>query len=215
MITTALAFVALAQQAGTSVVAVYPDDPTSWSLDYPVRIEPYVSEYYNCLRGGSYSIGDDVTFESQYRKDLPRCASAATRLEAEANKALRESGGADATPPAEVALVFERARRIHIARGQSLDLVVRTGLAKSAGYAPDARCAADVQTLVDQRASYMDAEALRIEALTGQQRHTAEEQATLDRYRTQLQRYNELISLERGRCAAAGVQETGTTNADD
>jgi lipid II:glycine glycyltransferase (peptidoglycan interpeptide bridge formation enzyme) len=72
-----------------------------------------------------------------------------------------------------------------------------------------------VQTLLDQRSSYMQAEALRVETLAGKSDQTAEDQQALARYRDQLNRYNELISLERGRCAAAGTQETGTTNAED
>lgn len=207
MIATALAFIVVAQQAGDTVLAIYPEDPTTWTLDYPVRIEPYVSEYYNCLRGGSYAIGNDVSFGSQYEKDIPRCAKKAQSLEAEANSVLAASGGADATPPSEVAYIFDRARRIHIARGKSLDLSVRTRLANSSGYSLDGSCAAGVQTLIDQRASYMQAEELRIEALVGKSDQTPEEQAALARYRDQLNRYNELITLERSECAAANERE--------
>ena len=206
MIATALAFVVVAQQAGDTVLAIYPEDPTTWTLDYPVRIEPYVSEYYNCLRGGSYAIGNDISFGSQY-ENIPRCAKKAVALEAEANAALAASGGAEATPPSEVAYIFDRARRIHIARGKSLDLSVRTRLANSAGYSLDGSCAAGVQTLIDQRASYMQAEELRIEALVGKSDQTPEEQAALARYRDQLNRYNELITLERSECAAANERE--------
>lgn len=217
MIATALAFVMLAQQSGNSVLAVYPDDPTTWSLDYPVRIEPYVSEYYNCLRSGSYTIGDDTSFADQYRKDIPRCAKKAVSLEAEANAALAASGGTDATPPDEVAQIFERARRIHVARGGSLDLAVRTRLSTLPEYArvretaadgiDDASCVARLETLVDQRTSYMEAEELRIEAMLAQEKYSADDQQALARYQAQLQRYNNLISVEQRGCSAARQQE--------
>lgn len=217
MIATALAFVLFAQQSGNSVLAVYPDDPTSWTLDYPVRIEPYVGEYYDCLRGGSYFIGDKATFESQYQKDIPRCAKKAVTLEAEANAALAASGGADATPPDEVAMVFERARRIHVARGGSLDLAIRTRLSTLPQYArvretaadglDDQGCVARLNTLVDQRAAYMKAEELRIEALMAQEKYTSEDQQTLARYQAQLQRYNDLVAIEQRGCAAARQRE--------
>ncbi|WP_284123942.1 hypothetical protein [Parerythrobacter aestuarii] len=202
MIATAMALFLVAQQANESVLAVYPDDPTSWTLDYPVRIEPQVSEYYNCLRGGSYTIGDDVSFETQYRNDIPRCAKRGDKLEAEANAVLARNDSSEATPPDEVAQIFERARRIHVARGQSLDLAVRTRLASATANVQDTACLAGVQTLIDQRASYMQAEQLRIEALVGKQRYTDEEQQVLARYRGQLAEYNTLISNQRDRCRA-------------
>lgn len=217
MIATAVAFVMVAQQAGNAVLAIYPEDPTSWTLDYPVRIEPYVSGYYDCLRSGSYTIGGDRTFAEQYGQDIPRCARKAVTLEAEANAALAASGGADATPPDEVAMIFERARRIHLARGGSLDLAVRTRLSTRPEYArvrelaadgvEDTACVDRLQTLVDQRASYMQAEELRIEALMAQKQYTPADQQALARYQGQLQRYNDLISIEQRSCIAAREQE--------
>lgn len=217
--TAAMAIVLVAQQAGASILAVYPDDPTTWSLEYPTRIGPYVTDYYDCLRSGSYVIGSGETFETQYRQDIPRCAEKGTKLEAEANAALAEKG-ADATPPSEVALIFERARRIHIARGQSLDITIRSRLITEPAYgqvrdriadgvtpAVDTQCIGRIDSLVAQRQAYMDAEELRVEALVAKDEYSTDDQREIGTYQNQLQRYNSLIMIEQRRCPAAGEQE--------
>lgn len=206
MIATALAFIVVAQQAGSTITAVYAEEP-EFSLVYPDAIAPQIEAYYNCLRSGSYVIGNDEAFEAQHRKDIPRCNAKAQKLEAEANASLKSGGLDEAIPPSEVAEFFETVRQTHISRGAGLDRRVTLTVANSAGYSLDGSCAAGVQTLIDQRASYMQAEELRIEALVGKSDQTPEEQAALARYRDQLNRYNELITLERSECAAANDRE--------
>ena len=226
MFLSSFAILAMAQQIGGTIEAIYPDDPTTWTLDYPVRIQPQVQDYYNCLRSGSYVIGGGKSFGEQHSADVPRCAKKKAALEAEANAALAKADEAGATPPEEVASIFDRARRIHIARGQSLDLANRTRFAPgvSTGDTNNA-CFASVQTLLDQRKSYIQAEDLRVEAIVGKQRYTEEEKAILDRYSAQLRRYDELIGTERERCMAgattagedalAETQDTTNSNAED
>ncbi|NNC60213.1 MAG: hypothetical protein HKO05_09505 [Erythrobacter sp.] len=219
MFISALVATLLMQQASGSVEAVYPDDPTTWTLEYPVRIQPYVADYYDCLRSGSYVIGDGATFAAQYRQDVPRCEKKRTRFEAEANAALAKTGEASATPPMAVAGIFERAQRIHVARGQSLDLAVGTRLSSQPEYdalrsrvavsvAGDTpRCIARLQSLVDQRRVYMDAEELKVEAIYAKADYTKQDQQDVARYQNQLQRYNSLIQLEQRQCPEAGEQE--------
>ncbi|MHA6332335.1 hypothetical protein ACXYL9_01525 [Qipengyuania sp. CAU 1752] len=219
MITSALVAMLLIQQASSSVEAVYPDDPTTWTLEYPVRIQPYVADYYDCLRSGSYVIGGGASFAAQYRQDVPRCAKKRTQFEAEANAALAKTGEDAATPPTAVAGIFERAQRIHVARGQSLDLAVGTRLSSQPEYgtvrsrvavsvtgeAP--RCIARLQSLVDQRRVYMEAEELKAEAIYAKTDYTSQDQRDMGRYQNQLQRYNSLIQLEQRQCPEAGEQE--------
>jgi len=212
--TTALAIMALAQQAGGSIEAVYPDDPTTWTLEYPVRIQPQVSAYYNCLRSGSYVVGGDNTFEAQYREDLPRCAKKGMALQSEANTALARNDEAEATPPEEVEYIFDRARRIHIARGQSLDLAIQTRLNTDIVYnevealddvstePAKARCVVHLENLINQRRVYVEAEALRIEAAE-KQLSSAPQQRTVVRYQNQLRLYDGLISSAQNRCPQA------------
>ena len=165
MIATASAImILLAQEAGARVDAEYPQE--GWALEYPALIGGFVDGYYNCLKGGSYVVGDGPGFEDQYRGDIRRCGEQAVEMEAGANALLAKRARAAETPPTQVAEIFETVRRIHVERGASLDRATSSRIVASHAYA-EARaasakappaCVAQVNALRDARQSYMESE---------------------------------------------------------
>lgn len=202
---SAALFLVISQQAGAVVVADYPDDPESWSLEYPSVITAQVEDYYNCLRSGQYVVGDGRGFEAQYREDIPRCAELGAELEAAAIARLAERSSTGADVPA----IFAHARRVHVERGRSLDDTVRTRLASSARYRnaaeadSDRQCVAKVQALREARRVYADANGARVEAVFGKSDYTDEDRRAMAEYQGRLARYSASIEAEVGRCPAA------------
>jgi len=202
---SAALFLVISQQSGAAVVAEYPDDPESWSLEYPSLITAQVEDYYNCLRSGQYVVGDGRGFEAQYREDIPRCEKQSAKLEAAATARLAEK----ARTGTDVAAIFEHARRIHVARGRSLDDTVRTRLAASTRYQQaeaaesDRQCIAKVQAIREARRVFAAANGARVEAVFGKSEYTDEDRRAMAEYQGQLARYSASIEAEVGRCPAA------------
>lgn len=128
MIGLVLASVLFAQETGAAIVAVKPEDPTTWSLEYPALIEPYIADYYNCLKSRELFVGDGITFEIQHRDAIPQCTKMEVRSFAAANAALAKRGRSGSATPQDVAGFFETIRKIHIARGKDLDVQLAMGL---------------------------------------------------------------------------------------
>ncbi|ABC64645.1 hypothetical protein [Erythrobacter litoralis] len=216
-IASAVALLVALQQASDKVEAVYSDE--DWTLDYPFVIEPYVGEYYDCLRAGSYTIGEGRTFAAQYREDdLPRCADKGVRLEAEANAVLAGRDSSDAMTPQDVAALFDQIRALHVARGASIDSATRARLVTEPEYRQvrrqaavasedTARCVARIDALSQERSAFMADNSDRIEAVHAQDSYSEDDQRELFAYQRQLQRFNSLIVIEQRRCAAAGQRE--------
>lgn len=220
MIASAMVLLIALQQAGDRVEAVYSAD--KWTLDYPVAIEPQVSEYYDCLRAGSYTIGAGRSFEVQYREDdLPRCSDKGVRLQAEANAVLARRSQSAAMSAEEVAVLFENIRALHLARGASIDEATRTRLVTEPEYrqvrlettrgesggVPAARCVDRIHALTQERSAFMSDNADSIAALHAQDSYSDEDRRALLTYQGQLQRYNSLITIEQRGCAAARQRE--------
>lgn len=221
--TTAMALVTMLQLASDKTEAVYSPTP-DWSLEYPIRIEPYVQGYYECLKSGSYVIGDGRRFEEQYTDDIARCADKGMALEKEANSSLEGRKSGKDTPPAEVAAIFEKVRMIHLARGRSLDSATRSSLTSKPEYqavmqravARDgeeaARCVARLKSLVAERDSFMAEEEASIADLYANSEYSESDKQALRDYQGRLQRLNNLIMIEQRRCPQAGEQEIADAN---
>jgi len=121
MLNLVFATLMLGQQAGATVTAIQPDKPTTWSLEYPYMIEPYIGDYYSCLKSRELFAGNDRSFEEQHRSAIPQCAKLEARVSKEANEVLNRRGRAEETTPEDVAGYFETIRQIHIARGRDID----------------------------------------------------------------------------------------------
>ena len=128
---TIVAALLLGQAATDRVTAVYPDEPVTWTLEYPNLIGIFVEDYYSCLRSGDYAIGVGTSFKAQYIGDIDRCSANGAELQRAANERLQARGNSD-TSEADVAQIFETVRQIHVARGASLDQAISTRLSASA-----------------------------------------------------------------------------------
>lgn len=206
---SAAALMLVAQQSGAAVLAEYPDDPESWTLEYPNAIGGFVEDYYNCLRSGEYVIGDGRGFEAQYREDIPRCGKLAAEMEASANARLAEKGAAAATTREDVAVIFETARRIHVARGRSLDETIRTRLAADLRYQQmraadtDRACIARIEALRARRGAYSDEHRARVAAVHGKDEYTDGDRRAIAEYQGTLGQYTARIEAELRTCPAA------------
>jgi len=137
MIGTSFVFLLSLQASGETALAVKPDAPKTWAVEYPVMISPYIDDYRGCLNGGIRTIGDDVDFEVQHRSDIPRCSRVADVSMNEANAVLAKRNRDNQTTPADVVTVFETIRLIHVERGRDLDSQVRMRLAANPVYRDD------------------------------------------------------------------------------
>jgi len=98
------------QSAGEAVLAITPDDPETWVIEYPVVISPYVDDYYNCLKSGGHVVDGNTFFEEQHRRDIPRCSE------------LKADG------VEQVTMTFDTIDFIHVARARDLDGHLRMGV---------------------------------------------------------------------------------------
>ena len=129
-----IAMVLSLQSVDQGVVAVRPEDPQTWTLEYPVIIRPLVREYYNCLQSGVKIIDGKSDFESQHRADIPRCAKRGEQLLADAKMIIARSKRPGQASDAELENVFETLRQIHIERGRDIDEQFAMRLKDSARY---------------------------------------------------------------------------------
>lgn len=107
------------QASGEAIVAIKNDNPETWSVEYPLLIQPQVAAYRRCLAVTNRRIAGKADFEAQHAGDVTRCAEARTKSVAEANA---EMVGAKTTmSPEEVEQLFTNIGRIHVARGRDLD----------------------------------------------------------------------------------------------
>ena len=211
MIATASAALTLilAQAAGDRLKAEYPDQ--QWELEYPALIGGFVDDYYRCLKGGSYVIGDGSGFEDQYRGDIQRCSRKASENEAGANDLLAKRDRAGETPPAQVATIFETVRRIHVERGASLDRATSGRIVASNAYA-EARAVADqapppcvayVNDLRAQRQRHMETQGEGVKAVYDKPEYTEDDQRLIATYNAELMRLTGAITLELRACPQA------------
>lgn len=211
MIATASAALTLifAQAAADRVQAQYPDQ--QWELEYPALIGGFVEDYYRCLKGGSYVIGDGSGFEDQYRGDIQRCSKQAREMEAGANDLLAKRDRAGETPPSQVATIFETVRRIHVERGASLDRATSSRIVASNAYA-EARetaeaapppCVAYVNDLRAQRQRHMETQGEGVKAVYDKPEYTEDDQRLIATYNAELMRLTGAITLELRACPQA------------
>lgn len=209
----AAAILLIAQQGSEAVIADYPDDPETWLLEYPGQIGNYVEDYYNCLKGGDYTVGDGRGFAVQYRADIPRCAELGTSMERQANERLAPRDGAIRTTPQDVTKIFETVRRIHIARGADLDKMVGIGLASSrqnraaAQNTVNAECIASVINLRKRRQTFAQAEGPRATALYAKDDYSDEDRKVILTYTQELLRLSNMLEFEMSRCPGSEIAE--------
>ena len=134
MIGTTIAMALALQSAEEGVVAVRPNDPQTWVLEYPVIIRPLVREYYDCLQSGLKVIDGKRDFESQHQADIPRCEEQGEELLAEAKAIVASSKRPGQATDAELDKVFETLRQIHVARGKDIDMQVAMRLVERTNY---------------------------------------------------------------------------------
>ena len=215
MIASSLVTLLMLQASAQVGVAIHPDNPETWVVEYPAVIVPYVDGYYNCLRSGGYEYGGGKNFETQHRADLPRCAEKGATLEQEANERLARSAVGKTTPPDKVASVFETIRAIHIARGRDLDKTLAFNIEQTRRYVGDppaqrrldpadsAECLARVAEIDAARAEYDQANTARIESLYEKRKYTDEDRREIAEYQRKLAAFANRIFFERQQCAAA------------
>ena len=214
MIATASAALTLifAQAASDRVRAEYPDQ--QWELEYPALIGGFVDDYYSCLKGGSYVIGDGSGFEDQYRGDIQRCRKQGSELEAGANELLAKRGRDADTPPTQVANIFETVRRIHVERGASLDRATNSRIVASNAYA-EARevadaapppCVAYVNELREARQNHMETQGESVKAIYDKPEYTQDDQRLIATYNAELMRLTGAITLELRACPQANYR---------
>lgn len=214
MTIAAAATLLIAQQGAEAVIADYPENPETWTLEYPSQVADHVEEYYNCLKGGSYTVGDGRGFAVQYRADVPRCAELGTSLEGQANERLAGKESAIRTTPQDVAKIFETVRRIHVARGADLDKMVGIGLANSrqnraaAQNAVNDECIARVVDLRQRRQTFAETEGSRIAVLHAKDAYTDEDRKIILTYTQQLLRLSDMLEFEISRCPGSNIAET-------
>jgi len=128
MITLAFALAIQLQSAGEAVVAITPDDPETWVVEYPVVISPYVDDYYNCLKSGGHVVDGNTFFEEQHRRDIPRCSEIKAEGVKQSQATLERLGRTREFGPTQVTMTFDTIDTIHIARARDLDGHLRMGV---------------------------------------------------------------------------------------
>lgn len=214
MIATASAALTLifAQAASDRVQAEYPDQ--QWELEYPALIGGFVDDYYRCLRGGNYVIGDGSGFEDQYRGDIQRCSKLAVEMETGANDLLAKRNRAQDTPPEQVASIFDTVRRIHVERGASLDRATSSRIvssnayaeAREAGDAAPPPCVAYVNELRQARQNHMETQGQSVKAIYDKPEYTQDDQRLIATYNAELMRLTSAITLELRACPEANYR---------
>lgn len=124
------------QTTGETDVAVLPDDPETWVLEYPRIIEGDVDAYYGCLRSRNVYVGNTEggVFEVQHREHVPMCAAQLQKSVKAANALLAKRKHYEAFTPERIAAVFKTIEYIHISRGRDLDDRLRLHLSDYATY---------------------------------------------------------------------------------
>ncbi|MEM7779687.1 MAG: hypothetical protein AAF697_04745 [Pseudomonadota bacterium] len=120
-ITLILSPLLVLQAAGQQPMAVENDAPETWTLEYPLLIQPFVEDYRRCLTGQLREVSGVADFEDQHRSDLVACKDAFDEAQESSNRILAERGEYDDYKPSDIREVFEHVGRIHIARGADLD----------------------------------------------------------------------------------------------
>ncbi|KWV91449.1 hypothetical protein [Erythrobacter sp. YT30] len=119
-------FVAITQPAPVTDESVlggseYTKLPETWELTYDIAMQPYVSDYKNCLEHTNLILDGRPNVEQQHRAALPRCAEVRAEAIAQSNAVLARRGRTDTMPPAKVTEAFDTLGNIHIQRGRNLD----------------------------------------------------------------------------------------------
>lgn len=120
MLATLIAPLIALQATGEAPVAIKNDDPETWTVEYPLLIQPQVASYRRCLAVTDRRIAGKADFEAQHTGDVTRCIKARETAMAEANAAL--TGAKTTLSPEQVDQLFANIGRIHVARGRDLDL---------------------------------------------------------------------------------------------
>ena len=128
MLSIALASFVIGLQS-QAAIAEYPEQPKTWTIEYPFVIDASVAGYYNCLQSEEVIAGEGYTFEGQHRKAVESCEKKGKQAQKDANAILAKSGRYPAMTPEKVTLVFETLRKIHIERGRDIDVQIAQDLA--------------------------------------------------------------------------------------
>lgn len=95
--------------------------PETWELTYDIAMQPYVTDYKNCLEHTNLIFDGRPNVEEQHRAALPRCAEIRAEGILRANAVLARRGRTDTMPPEQVTEAFDTLGYIHIQRGRNLD----------------------------------------------------------------------------------------------
>ena len=213
ILAAAASLLLVTQQASDAVIAEYPDEPETWTLEYPSLIGAFVDDYYSCLKSGNYIVGDGRGFADQYRANIGRCVKQADKLEQDANQRLAERGSTDEASPEQVSEIFETVRRIHLARGNDLDRLITIGLSNSRQYREeqettvDAVCVARVTELRDRREAYAATEGPKLEHIHDKDEYSDEDRLALMNYSTELLRLTRMMQFEMRRCPGSEIAD--------
>ena len=121
MMTLAVMSLALAQQGSQAAIRIDPENPLTWTLEYPAIISSYLDNYYNCLRSSDIRIGIDTSFEAQHKQAITGCAKTKGASFKGATHLLAKFGRGEEKSPEYVNNLLDTLEIIHVARGKDLD----------------------------------------------------------------------------------------------
>ncbi len=127
MITFIFALAIQLQSTGEVAVAIQPDNPETWVVEYPTVISPFVDDYYNCLKSGGHIVDGNTFFEEQHRRDIPRCSKLKADGIEQSQAVLERLGRTDEFGAEQVTKTFDTIDVIHVARARDLDGHLRMG----------------------------------------------------------------------------------------
>lgn len=111
------------QTTGETAVAVLPDAPETWVLEYPRIIQDEIDAYYGCLksRGVISPRKEKPIFEAQHREHIPKCSKQLENSLTNAKEILIGRKHYEDYDEAKIAVAFETVGMIHVERGRQMD----------------------------------------------------------------------------------------------
>lgn len=95
--------------------------PETWELSYDIAMQPYVSDYKNCLEHTNLILNGTANVEEQHRAAIGRCTDVREEGIVQSNAVLARRGRSGTFTPAQVNEAFKTLGYIHIQRGRNLD----------------------------------------------------------------------------------------------
>ncbi|MEL7197866.1 MAG: hypothetical protein AAGL10_06075 [Pseudomonadota bacterium] len=95
--------------------------PETWELTYDIAMQPYISDYKNCLEHTNLILDGSANVEEQHRAAIGRCTDVREEGIVQSNAVLARRGRSGTFTPTQVDAAFKALGYIHIERGRNLD----------------------------------------------------------------------------------------------